>query len=183
MRLRRVVPINLHRGPYGEYPLVLLVPDLDPDIAGIASRQSASSNLSRRAYPCVHSSVQAMELGAFVIAHAVRPIKDVETIEGHSNPLASVDCSQPYSPYSVSELSCIRLTASVGQDKKIIPALFTSAHYGPDLEAPFGKRGRFLFATSDFQKKFVSWPRAFQNRTRSPIVLLKRRTAARSLGA
>jgi hypothetical protein len=82
------VVLDLHRGGYCADPLVLLVPHLDDDIAGIALHQPAGSNLRRRAGRRLHGSLKAVELGALVIAHEWLPVLDIEIITGHGTLLS-----------------------------------------------------------------------------------------------
>ena len=77
------VSFDFHRRGHRADPLVLLVPHLDDDIAGIALRQPAGSNLRRRAGRRLHGSLKAVELGALVIAHKRLPVLDIEIITGH----------------------------------------------------------------------------------------------------
>jgi hypothetical protein len=72
------VSLDPHRCGYRADPLVLLVPHLDDNIAGIAFRQPVGANLSRRAGRRVHGSLQAVELGALIIAHERLPVLDIE---------------------------------------------------------------------------------------------------------
>jgi hypothetical protein len=87
------MPLDRHRSCHGDDPLVLLVSHLDDDVAGITLRQSARSNLSRRAGRNLHRDVQAVELGALVIAHELRAVMDVEIVAGHGNVPFRVDAS------------------------------------------------------------------------------------------
>ena len=72
------VSLDLHRCRHRADPLVLLIPHLDDDIAGISSRQPICANLSRREGRCLNGSIQAVELGALVIAHERLPVLDIE---------------------------------------------------------------------------------------------------------
>ena len=77
------MPVDLHRGGHGDDPLVVLIPYLDDDIAEIPPCQPPCSNLSRRASHPSDSRVQAVELGALVIAQNVRSMPDIEIVASH----------------------------------------------------------------------------------------------------
>jgi hypothetical protein len=79
------VPVDLHRRFDGADPLAALVPHPNDHIAGITLCKSAGSNLSRRAGGCLHGSVQAVELAALVILHALCAIVNVEVVAGYGN--------------------------------------------------------------------------------------------------
>ena len=77
------MPLDLHRGGHGDDPLVVLIPDLDDDIAEITPCQPACANLSRRASHPSDGRVQAVELGALVITQEARSILDIEIVASH----------------------------------------------------------------------------------------------------
>jgi hypothetical protein len=80
-----MVPISPHRSCHGENPLVMLVPHFNDDITDIALHQSARSDLSRRVPSHLHGGVYAVQRGALVIGHEIRPVIKVEIEPGHSN--------------------------------------------------------------------------------------------------
>jgi hypothetical protein len=86
------VPIDLHRCGHGADSLATLVSYLDDNGAGIALRQPALANLSSRAGCPLHSGVQAVELGAIVIAQEVRTVMDIEMVAGHGILLMAGPC-------------------------------------------------------------------------------------------
>ncbi len=63
----------------------MLVPHLDDNSAGIAPPQTVCSDLGRRAGGCLHGRVEAIELGAVVITHALCAIVDVKVVAGHGD--------------------------------------------------------------------------------------------------
>ena len=77
------MPLDLHRGGHGDDPLVVLIPDLDDDIAEITPCQPVCANLSRRASRPSDRSVQAVELGTLVITQEVRSMPDIEIVASH----------------------------------------------------------------------------------------------------
>ena len=77
------MPLDLHRGGHGDDPLVVLIPDLDDDIAEITPCEPACANLSRRASHPSDGRVQAVELGALVITQEVRSMPDIEIVASH----------------------------------------------------------------------------------------------------
>jgi hypothetical protein len=87
------VSLDPHRCCHRADPLVLLVPHLDDDIAGISSCQPTCANLSRRAGRRLHGSIQAVELSPLVIAHERLSILDIEIITGHGTLLLASPCS------------------------------------------------------------------------------------------
>ncbi len=88
------MPVDLHRRRHGADPLATLVPHLDDNIAGIAPGQPALANLSRRAGCPLHGGVQAVELGALIVAHDLCAIQDVKIVAGQGSLLlASTDAS------------------------------------------------------------------------------------------
>ena len=81
--MRRAMPLDPHRRRHCGDPLVSLVPHLNHDITEIASCQPACADFSRRAGCRLHSRIEAVELGALVIAHERLPGLDIEIVTGH----------------------------------------------------------------------------------------------------
>jgi hypothetical protein len=77
------VALDPQRCGYRADPLVLLVPHLDDDSAGVALRQPVGSDLSRRAGRRLHGGVEIVELCAVIVAHKRLSILDIEEVTGH----------------------------------------------------------------------------------------------------
>ena len=76
------VPVDLNRRFDDANPLATLIPNFDDNASGVALGEPAYSNLSR-AGRRLHGRVQAVELGAFVIVHALCTIMNIELVAGH----------------------------------------------------------------------------------------------------
>ena len=77
---RRGMPVDPYQRAHGGYPLVAFVLHLDDHVNDLASCQPARADLCPRACRAPRNGIHAVELCALVIAHALRPISDVEIV-------------------------------------------------------------------------------------------------------
>src|SRR4051812_46440837 len=84
-----IAAVDPHRRGDRAYLVVVLIPHLDDHVAGVAPGKPVRADLGRRECRSAHGGVHAVELGALVIAHALRSIDDIEIVAGHCGLLSA----------------------------------------------------------------------------------------------